>query len=264
MIDRIVVPFDATEVAERALLVAPELARRAGATVELLMVGLGLSDEDEARLTAFAARAGCGWDYLNTGGDPEEVLLAAMRHGGGELWCMGSHARRGLGELIAGSLSERLVRDAHRPLVLVGPHVSAPPDGSVLAVAVDGTKESAATVQDMAEVAGALGMSLQLLQVASSGSADLPADAMETAYVRRVAGQTSTLVRHEVDYDVLHGSSPAHDLATYAELHRDIAMIATATHGRSARQRLVHPSTSFDLVRHATVPVLVVHPATWT
>lgn len=265
MIDHIVVPFDASEVSERALVAAPVFAERAGADIEVLMVGPQTSRIDhEAQLADAAARVGGSWRFIETGGDREAVLLTALRRGTNELWCMGSHGRGAMGEMIAGSVSEQLVRDAHQGVLLVGPHAKEPPLGPVLAIALDGTDESEEVLQDAAGVAAALGMSLRLLQVAGPGSVDLPRDALETAYLHRVAGRAAPFARDEVDYDVLHGHAPAVDLAKYARHHDDIGLIAVGTHGRRGPARLVHPSTSFDLVHHAPVPVLVVHPASWT
>lgn len=262
MIDRVVVPFDGTEVSERALVAAPVLAERAGASIELVMVGERADRTSYVAMLADAAmRVGATWRYIESGDDAEAVLVAALRRGRNELWCIGSHARGAMSEMVAGSVSEQLVRDAHVPIVLVGPHAKEPPMGHVLAVALDGTDEAEAIVHPAAETAAALGMSLRLLQVAGPGSEHLPADVSETAYLSRVAGRAAPFAHDEVDYDVLHGHVAATDLAAYAARHDDVGLIAVTTHGRRGRARLVHPSASFDLARHAPVPVLILHPA---
>jgi nucleotide-binding universal stress UspA family protein len=61
------------------------------------------------------------------------------------------------------------------------------------------------------------------------------------------------------DFDVLHARHPAHELARYVARQDDVGMVAMATRGLSARQRLVHHSTTFDVARHAAVPVLALH-----
>ena len=62
-----------------------------------------------------------------------------------------------------------------------------------------------------------------------------------------------------VDYEVLHAKHPAHELVDYAARSDDVGMIALATRGLDARHRLLHHSTTFDVARHAAVPVLALH-----
>ena len=62
-----------------------------------------------------------------------------------------------------------------------------------------------------------------------------------------------------IDYDVLHGGHPARDLAEYTGLHNEVGLIAMATRGLNARQRLLHHSTTFDVAHHVSIPVVALH-----
>lgn len=262
MIERVVVPVDFSAESDRALVTAPVLASWAGADIELLTVVKPSEGPDvEPKLAETARRLGnrTTCRIVESGGAPEPVLLTELHAGRKELWCVGSHARGAFSELFLESLSEDLVRDAHMPIVLVGPHCTTAPAGRFLAVALDGTDESQNILPAVADLAPALGMMVRLLQVAASGADPLPSDAIETGYLAHVAGKITAITHTEVDYDVLHGDDPAHSIADYVAHHPDVGMIALATRGLSGRSRLIRGSTAFDLAHRAKVPVLILH-----
>ncbi len=260
MIERVVVPVDFAPESDRALVVAPVLADWAGASVELITV-IDPNDraEVEPKLATIAGDIGHGatWRIVDSGAPKGAVLVTELQRGENELWCVGSHARGAVGELLVGSLSEGLVRDAHVPVVLVGPHTAAAPSGRVLVVALDGTDQSEAILPVAAALAGELGMTLRLLQVGEPKP--LPPDVWETAYLSMAARKVPSIERKAVDYDILHGSHPAHDLADYIAKHPDVGMVAMATRGLSGGARLRQGSTAFELAHRAVVPVLIVH-----
>jgi nucleotide-binding universal stress UspA family protein len=261
MIERVIVPVDFSAESDRALSIAPVLARWAGVGVELVSV---TEPEDRAHVESRLAEIAGGlpdeatWRIVESGGPAEPALLAELHRDEKALWCIGSHARGAWSELLLDSLSEDLVRDAHVPIVLVGPHVECQPSGRVLAVAVDGTEESEVILPVAATLGEALGMSLRLLQVAGKGWEDLPTDAVETGYLARAAERMPSL-RTSIDYDVLHGDHPARDLADYVAAQRGVGLIALATRGLRGRARLLHGSTAFELAHRAVVPVLILH-----
>jgi nucleotide-binding universal stress UspA family protein len=262
MIERVVVPVDFSAESDRALSIAPVLARWAGAAVELVTVAEPVDRADiESQLAELAEGVGdnATWRIIESGGPAEAALLTELHRDEKALWCIGSHARGAWSELLVDSVSEDLVRDAHVPVVLVGPHVECQPSGRVLAVALDGTEESEVILPAAATAGGALGMTLRLLQVAGKGHDDLPTDSIETGYVARAAATMPSVESTLTDYDVLHGDHPARDLADYVAAQRDVGLLALATRGLRGGARLLHGSTAFQLAHRAVVPVLIVH-----
>jgi nucleotide-binding universal stress UspA family protein len=262
MIDHVVVPVDFTPESERALVAAPAIAAWAGAGVELVCVTEPSNRLDvDAQLAELADRVGPGtkWTVLESGGPTVAALLTEFHRSTNALWCVGSHARGALGELLVGSLSEKLVREAHAPVVLVGPHVTAPRSGRVLAVALDGTPAAEAILPPAAELAADLGLTMRLLQVGESESGQFPGDAYETAYLARVAATITSIEPHEIDYDVLHGPHPARTLGDHVATYPDVGMVALATRGLQKGERLLHGSTAFELAHRAVVPVAILH-----
>jgi nucleotide-binding universal stress UspA family protein len=61
------------------------------------------------------------------------------------------------------------------------------------------------------------------------------------------------------DYDTLYGE-PGDELIGYVERNDDVAMLAMATRGIPAGARLSVPSTAMRVMRHAVVPVIMLHP----
>jgi nucleotide-binding universal stress UspA family protein len=262
MIERVVVPVDFSSESDRALLIAPLFARWAGAGVELVTVAEPADRADiGARLAALAGGVGdnTSWRVVESGGPPEAALLRELHRDEKALWCIGSHARGAWSELLIDSVSEDLVRDAHVPVVLVGPHVTAQPSGRVLAVALDGTAESEVILPAAAALGGALGMTLRLLQVAGRGGDYFPSDSIETGYLARAAATMPSMRPQVADYDVIHGDHPGHVLADYVFAQPDIGLIALATRGLRGGARLLHRSTAFELAHRAVVPVLILH-----
>jgi nucleotide-binding universal stress UspA family protein len=261
MIERVVVPVDFTAESDRAIVTASRLATWAGTAVELVTV----VEPERADALARLAEVGRLGDSMTcrvveTEGSVAAALLNELHRSEKELWCVGSHARGALWEMLLHSLSEDLVRTSHVPVALVGPHATTAPSGRVMAIAVDGTKQSEAILSAAAELSGALGMSLRLLQVAEADAEAMPSDATGAGYLSQVAGRIPAIDHDAVDYDILHGGHPAHNIADYVADHPEIGMVALLeTRGLSGRARLLHGSTAFDLAHRATVPVLIHH-----
>ena len=260
-IERVAVPVNWTPESDRALVVASTLATWAGVGVELVTVAEPIMGADvRPRLDELARNvaAPTTWRIVETGGPPEAALLTELARDENRLWCVGSHARGALGELLLGSVSEDFVRHAHVPVMLVGPHAGVAPTGRVLAVALDGTEQSESILPAAAEVAVSLGMTVRLLQVAGIG-VHVPQDLSESAYLSRTAARVPYFERGAVDYDILHGEHPAADIADYVAAHVEVGSVALATRGLDGPDRLVHRSTAFDIAHRAPVPVLILH-----
>ena len=144
MYQRIVVPLDGSELAERALPKAEELARLAGAPLHLVRVvdvarlgryGLyGLAIEASALELALEDERNAAQDYLERKqrelsergvsvtvelreGVVTRELLLLMRPG--DVVVMASHGRGGLARWFLGSVAEEIVRRSTVPVLLV-------------------------------------------------------------------------------------------------------------------------------------------------
>jgi nucleotide-binding universal stress UspA family protein len=138
MYDRILIPTDGSESAEAAVDHALDLATRYDATLHVLyvvdvaafgdlphdtsVVVEGFEEVGAAAVERVADRAremGIPVETSVRRGSPEEVLLAYVESEGIDLVAMGTHGRRGLGRLVLGSVTERVVRRSPVPVVTV-------------------------------------------------------------------------------------------------------------------------------------------------
>ena len=186
--------------------------------------------------------------------------MAELHGGEPSLWCVGSHARTALGEIIFGSLSEEFVRQAHSPVVLVGPRVETAPKGDVLVLALDGSVRSESLVPDASNLASRLGMTVRLLHVAPERSGVFPSDISETGYLARIARR---MKRGDLDFEVIYAGDVAHRAHRLRGSGADRRMLALSSRGLKGAARLLHGGTAFDVARTAAVPVLTCTPSEW-
>lgn len=80
------------------------------------------------------------------------------------------------------------------------------------------------------------------------------ADMIE-AYLESTASELAGL---DVDFRMIPGDTAAGALVDFAETQDDVRMIVMATHGRTGVERFRLGNVTEKVVRHATVPVLVI------
>ena len=141
-IDTVIVPVDFSEVSLAAVDQGCWLAARAGADVELVAVTTpryanvtasalaSLAKDTADTLTGALADGRAIGERVITieDEDVEGRLVTEVLSRPKALWVVGSHGRTALGELLFGSVSADLVRDAEVPIIVVGRHATARPD----------------------------------------------------------------------------------------------------------------------------------------
>lgn len=146
MFQRILVPLDGSELAERALLCAKELAVQLGASLTLLRVVNSLelaaaqpfsgylpaevydAAFEDARRAAREyletignrlAAEGLKVDWVMRTGDPAGEIVEHGLEGHADLVVMSTHGRSGLGRWVYGSVADRVLRGGTIPVLLV-------------------------------------------------------------------------------------------------------------------------------------------------
>lgn len=147
MYDRILVPTDGSSVAETAVDHAVDLAERYGAEIHALYVvdvdavnlGLGTEQVDRIRQGRFgdmeeleskandatgavaAAARERGVDVVEEirVGRPHKVIASYAENEDVDLVVMGSHGRAGVRRALLGSVTERVLRSSHLPVLVV-------------------------------------------------------------------------------------------------------------------------------------------------
>jgi len=117
--ETILIATDGSDGAERAGDHALAIAVATGAHLHALTVG---DDGDTARRVAARARdAGVDATAAVRTGPPHEAILSYADEAAIDLVTLGSHGRTGVERVLLGSVAERVLRTATRPVLAVGP-----------------------------------------------------------------------------------------------------------------------------------------------
>ena len=294
----ILVPLDGSELAEGALPLAAELARRSGARVELVHVhvpispepihveGLPVIDEhmrslrrDHERAYLEGMRARLGPDVAASAvlldGPVAASLAAHARARGAWLIVLTTHGRGGLERIWLGSAADELTRVSPVPVLLVRPeHSAAAPRFGRILVPLDGSQPSEAILEHAAGLARYADAELVLFEAVQpvgaavwlpAGELSVPAGDLlqrqqETA---RASLEKAARPLRAAGLRVrtrleVAGSVAGAILAAAEAEHADL--VALATHGRSGLARAALGSVADKVVRASRTPVLLFRP----
>ena len=160
----------------------------------------------------------------------------------------GEHAQWS-GETL-GSSVERVVRASIKPC-LVAPGKFQ--EIKHMLIAYDGSEESSKALRAAIVLAPALGVEVTITMVAALGGEDAAAGLLEKAKARALAGNVKAKV------EVLHGDPEEEILELREGIGADL--IVMGAYGHTRIRELILGSTTSQVVRKASVPVLLVRTA---
>lgn len=230
-------------------------------------------DEAESRLHQWLApvrAAGVPCDVMATDGNtPAARIVELAERLEVDLIVLGTHGRSGFERLLLGSVTERVVRTARCPVVTVPPPTVATsklPFKRVLC-GVDFSEPSMAAYQVAVSLARESDSQLTLLHVLEFPAEEraditLPFDmagyraAVQADSTRRMMDLITDDVREwcTPSTRVAHGRPYEQLLAVAAETSADL--IVLGIHGRNALDLMLFGSTTNQVIRRATCPVL--------
>lgn len=268
---RIVVPTDGSHLSESAAHAAAALARRVG--VPLTLFGVTYSEDERDDLSNTLNElittlrrdlvVDVILDVLGAAVTVDACVAEAILEEAdvdGAVVCIASHGRGGFGAALLGSITDEVLRNSPRPVLVVGPRFEPRPwrENGMVVACVDGSPFSEQALPAAAKWSATFGSPLWLVQVVAPHRtpADLVArgDVNECAYLKHLAEHFGN-----GNFDVLHGRHPASELAELAN-GWPVNVMVMATHGRSGWSRLTLGSVAMSIVHHATVPILLVRP----
>jgi nucleotide-binding universal stress UspA family protein len=291
----ILVPLDGSPLAECAVPYAETVARANGAQIILLraavahtLLGTGPGDEVAAVQEAEAYLADVTTRLFDRSGvwtatfygEPAEAIIEEIRLREADLVVMATHGRSGLGRLMYGSVTEAVLGRSPVPVLLVRawqeelpmaliaehPRLLVPLDGSAFA------EEALPVAQELADALGGelllmrAGVPLEHARPTESGGIVAPdqqlaaLEAEARGYLRGVSDRLEkrqATTQPQIDARV---GTPAEAIAEASREHA-VALIVMATHGRTGLARLLLGSVADDVLRHGSVPLLLVRPA---
>ena len=278
----VVVGFDGSDLARRAVRFGAEEASRRGATLQVVhavraplpepvftpmsvpvpefVTEETMSQAAEDHLADVAAEIRRDWPELEVVthvriGRPVDVLADEP----GDLLVLGSSGRTGIAEMFLGSTAIELVATAGRPVIVTR---SGPVDGRVV-VGVDGSDTSTDAIAFAFEHAARHGREVHAIHAFNdAGWAELPepdvdhvradlSKLLDEQLAPHAGRWPDVRVSHEVVFD-----APARALLQAAD---GAALVAVGSHGRGAVTRAILGSVSHAVLHHAPCPVAVVH-----
>ena len=288
IISHILCPVDFSEQSAHAVTHALAMARWYEARVTLLHVWINqtsielppliLGDAERSELLDEMRRLagdhqGVRVDILvREAPDVHHEILTQATELGADLLVLGSHGRKGLGRLLLGSVTEKLLRTAKCPVMVVPPAApqQAPPKFEQILCPVDFSDSSLTALTAAMSLAQETDATLTLLHVIEIPPefdeqmplTDVNLTAIRASAVASGLERLRDLVPESVrtfctvETSVVEGSAYRQILATAAEKHSDL--IVMGVHGRGALDLLVFGSNTARVTRAATCPVLVI------
>ncbi len=266
MFEKILVAVDGSPLSERILGSLEPLLVRPGA--ELLLVRVVGSRQTPAHAGAlqelrslerrFTAKGFVAGGHLLAGEDPAAEIVSFAAKTGASLIAVGTHGRTGISRLALGSVAERIVRTADRPVLLVNALTpSAPLQLKRVVVPIDGSERSEEALPVAAELARRFGAELILVTVEDREVLSSPvmvAEAQRKA-VRALERARNALPGARIQ-NVVRVGFPGEEVVTAIAEARPDAVLMT-THGRTGLARVAFGSVAEEVIRRSPVPVIV-------
>ncbi len=269
---RILVPTDLSDRSNNAFRIAAEFAKSAKATVTpLYALTKTRYDGVDAEERAMADLENIVDNYLDKKSIDNLIVsnlkpVDAVVDNGKEfdLIIMSSHGKNGFNRLLLGSVTEKVIRLSHTPVLVVKDHENLFPMEKILLTTdfSDNAKKSYPLVLELAKLTNA---SVHML-FAIVYSATEPATHLE-AFVRTKEKQFRADVEEyfseisdRVTFEAPLTKKSAHEfLAIHVDEHR-YNLIVMSTLGHTGLDYLRMGSTTSNVIRHADTNVLITNP----
>ncbi len=296
---RILVPLDGSHLAEQALPCAMTLGRglpaelilfravsipsdaqdaldKAGLKAAPLLEQLEIEANQYLRaMSHLLSKAGLSFSHAVGHGQAADAILKFLEQGDVDLIVMASHGYTGINRWTHGSVAERVLQSASKPVLLVRAKEDAPkglpeacPCRRIL-VPLDGSQVAEQVLPTITPIARSLGCEMTLFQVPivyASGSligdwymplqgSFQTADQDAHAYLER---QASGLRDQGIQVSTATWLGPvAESIIDYAEVNH-VDLIAMCTHGRTGLARWALGSVADRVLRAGDKPILLV------
>lgn len=290
---RILCPTDFSDVSQRAEAYAVALARHYEATLHLLHVDpplplmapygevpvdIRLFEEQRERAAADLAAArdrarasGVPADTSLRGGHPAREILDIARNQAVDMVVIGTHGRGGVEHLLLGSVAEKVLRKAPCPVLVVPPAAAA--DKGALFTRILCPIDGSTAAADAAKFAVSLARETDGLVILLTVVEPIPVygefGSLDVEDYRR-AGQehARTLLRDAVSPESREWCRVEERIAVGKPSERIVDAAATESadiivmgvRGRGAIDMFAFGSSTNDVIRRVTCPVLAVHP----
>lgn len=269
MFDKILVPLDGSKLAERSLELADRLIGERPATIILLRVPVLkgyelLEDETDQRwdrqeahtyldeIMARPRHPQLLMDKRVIEGDEAAVIVDTAVTDQVNLLIMSTHGRSGFGRWLLGSVSERVLRTAPCPMLVVRYEE---PIRKML-IPLDGSKLAEKAIAPGLETARRLGAQVTLLRVAGETGDGYVKPQVAYAYLQGIAEE----IEGDTAVDIVIPTGPVAPAIIEFVNTANIDLIAMTTHGFTGSGRWVYGQITEKVMRGADASLLVIRP----
>lgn len=269
MYEDVLVAIDGSDVAANAASVGIPLARTLEARVHALSIVEGGLDNAARRtkreanaesIATEAAEAGCDADSVVRSGRPADEIRAYADEAGVDLIVVGTHGRTGISQALLGSVALEVIREAHRPVLSVGPDVAFEDPGiDDILLATDGWSGSRAATEHAVSLADAVDARLHALY-AVDVALDEPGhrDEFEEHGEKATTAVTDRAEERGVETTRTVADGAAHEVILEYAADEGVDLLVMGTESKTNLERLVIGSVSQRVVPNASVPVMTV------
>lgn len=194
-------------------------------------------------------------------GTPARTILDYANEAGVDCIAMGTHGRTGIRRTLLGSVAERVVRVADRPVLTARAGEGEPDtDYDSILVPTDGEAESQAAAHAAIDLAARIDADVYALSVVDT---TITSDGMFVAALESNSDEAVNWVEIEgakrgVSVEtVVEEGAPASVIAETADEY-GVDLVVMGTHARTGLDRFVTRSVAERIIRHADAPVLTV------
>lgn len=200
------------------------------------------------------------------------TILAEQAASGADLLVLGTHGRSGFQHLVLGSITEKVIRQAGCPTLVVPPRApDLRPDAPIRTARIlcpidfsESSKKAFAEARALALATGARLTALAVVDIAyelrdSAMLANIDVEAIARTTESETRRRLDELVGRDtssIEAVVASGSAPVTVLERAAQEGSDL--IVMGVHGRGALDLGLFGSTTHQVIRRATCPVLIV------
>jgi nucleotide-binding universal stress UspA family protein len=240
-----------------------------GATGNFPDLSKALCEGGEAKLREFVnkhPRPGVEPQLVVDQGNASDLILSCAQTHNAELVVMGTHGRRGFDRLVVGSTTDRVMRKAGSPVLVVSN-----PEHNVMTTGPDGTHRlsrilyctdfsvnSEGALQYAISLAAEYSAELTMVHVVEGKTDPTKAEAITAAFTERLNKLVADHQRHLKVGTVVRCGKPYQEIVGYAkEVHAHL-IIMTAR-GGDAVDRVIFGSTTYRVIQLGPCPVLAVH-----
>lgn len=221
---------------------------------------------DLDKLVGPLTATGLSAESIATSGSIVDGIIDTSLRRDGSVIVMGTHGAGGLQHLILGSITEKVLRKSAVPVMVIPPtsHGGVPPYRRILCP-VDFSEPALAALDVATSLAKESGATVTLLHILESPSMDEPIvnRSFNVPEFTLLRDKDARARLHELIPDVLrdtytpaiaHGKPYREILRVAAEEQADL--IVMGVHGRNALEIMLFGSTTNQVVRRATCPVM--------